>query len=131
MYYLRFHGGDYEEYHLLGYKNPVRTSHETNYVSATEHTQLMLCKISSFTAVTMKNAVFWDVTPCVFLRSIYRLLVTANVPSSQILATLMEALGSSETSVLERVTRHNTQEDGILRNETSIYGGKFSLQGPI
>jgi hypothetical protein len=36
-----------------------------------------------------------------FLRSVRRLLVTANVPSSPILVTLiMEALRSSETSVL-------------------------------
>jgi hypothetical protein len=41
-------------------------------------------------------------TALVFLHSVRRLLVTANVvPSSPILATLMkEALGSSETSVL-------------------------------
>jgi hypothetical protein len=38
-------GGDYEEWRLLGYKNPVRTSQETHYVSATESSQLMLCKI--------------------------------------------------------------------------------------
>jgi hypothetical protein len=42
-----FHGGD-EEYRLLGYKNPVRTSQETHYVSATESGQLMLCKICGF-----------------------------------------------------------------------------------
>jgi hypothetical protein len=40
-----FHGSDYEECHLLGYKNPVRTSQETHYVSATEPSQLILCKI--------------------------------------------------------------------------------------
>jgi hypothetical protein len=42
----------------------------------------------------------------VFLRSVRRLLVTANVvPSSPILLTLMmEALSSSETSVLTRAT---------------------------
>jgi hypothetical protein len=28
-----FHSGDYEECRLLGYKNPVRTSQETHYVS--------------------------------------------------------------------------------------------------
>jgi hypothetical protein len=33
---------------LLGYKNPVHTSQETHYVSATELSQLMLCKISGF-----------------------------------------------------------------------------------
>jgi hypothetical protein len=42
---LGFHGGDYEEWRLVGYKNPVRTSRETHYVSATEPSQLMLCKI--------------------------------------------------------------------------------------
>jgi hypothetical protein len=45
MKYLRFHGSDYEECLLLGYKTPVRTSQETHYVSATESSQLMLCKI--------------------------------------------------------------------------------------
>jgi hypothetical protein len=40
-----FQGGDYEECDILGYKNPVRTSQETHYVSATETNRLMLCKI--------------------------------------------------------------------------------------
>jgi hypothetical protein len=38
-------GGDYEECRLLGYKNQVHTSQETRYISATESSQLMLCKI--------------------------------------------------------------------------------------
>jgi hypothetical protein len=46
-----FHGGDYEEWRLLGYKNPVRTSQETHYVSTTESSQLMLCKIWGFHGV--------------------------------------------------------------------------------
>jgi hypothetical protein len=101
-----FHGGEYEECCLVGYKTPVRTSQETNNVSATEPSQVLLSKfwgfhggdyeecrllaykmqyvphgrhITSplqspaghcyvrfevFTAVTMTNVGFWDITPC-------------------------------------------------------------------
>jgi hypothetical protein len=38
-------GTNYEECRLLGYKNPVCTSQETRYFSATEPSQLMLYKI--------------------------------------------------------------------------------------
>jgi hypothetical protein len=34
--------------------------HRRYYISAAEPSRLMLCKIQVFTAVTMKNAVFWD-----------------------------------------------------------------------
>jgi hypothetical protein len=51
-----------------------------------------------FTAVTMKNAVFWDVTPCGFC-------------SSAILVILMKAIRSSEAPVLTRVKRRNIPED--------------------
>jgi hypothetical protein len=42
---LRFHGSDYEECRLLGYKNPVHTSRETHYFSTTDASRLILCKI--------------------------------------------------------------------------------------
>jgi hypothetical protein len=84
-------------------------------------------RFEAFTAATMKNAVFLDITPhgscknrrfegtyCLHLRRVRRLLVTANVfPSSLILALIMKTLRSSETSVLTRATRRNIPEEGI------------------
>jgi hypothetical protein len=75
----------------------------------------------------MKNSVFWDVTLCGscknrghlgFLRSVRRLLVTANVvPSSPILVTLMkDVLSLSETPVLTRATRCNIQKTPFLND---------------
>jgi hypothetical protein len=73
-----------------------------------------------------KNVVFWDVTPCdscynrrfggtlVLLHSVLQLLVTTNFPSSLILSTLfVEAICSSERSVLTRATRRHSPDDGI------------------
>jgi ABC-type uncharacterized transport system permease subunit len=51
-----------------------------------------------------------------FLRSVLQLLVTANVPGSLILLTLMmEATHSSETSVLIRAT-------GVTSQMTAFFG---------
>jgi hypothetical protein len=54
------------------------------------------------------------------------LAVMANVvPSSRILVTLMmEALSSSKTSVLTRVTRHNIPEHGTLHSNIQFTGFK-------
>jgi hypothetical protein len=53
----------------------------------------------------------------VFMRSVFRLLVIANIPSLSILVIpMMEAIHSSETSVLRRDTRRYISEDGVLHN---------------
>jgi hypothetical protein len=51
-----FHGCDYEECRLVGYKHPLRTSQETHYVSAREPSPLILCKIWGFHG--------WDYEDC-------------------------------------------------------------------
>jgi hypothetical protein len=107
-----------------------------------------------------EEGVFWDVMPCgsvrtdvseelttsffrvtriselldlVFLRSVRWLLVTASVvPSSPILVILMEALSSSETSVLTRATRRNIPKDGNLhshRRKNSNLTNPYSFRG--
>jgi hypothetical protein len=61
----------------------------------------------------------WQSTHSIIFRRVRRLLVTANVPSSQILVTLMmEALVFSETSALTRATQRNYAVDCKTSNLT-------------
>jgi hypothetical protein len=73
----------------------------------------MMKDLRFFTAVTMKNAVFWDIAPCGSSKNRCRLLGTANVvPRSTILVTpMMEVMFPPKRLLLQEahdVTFQNT-----------------------
>jgi hypothetical protein len=67
-------------------------------------------------AAIVRTNVSENVSP---LRSVLRLLITANVIPSSLnrLTLMMEATLSSETSVISRARRRHIKEDGILREQ--------------
>jgi hypothetical protein len=67
----------------------------------------------------MKNAVFWDVTPCCSCKNrhfggLFRPLHQED--QNLLVIQMMEALCSTETSVLTTATGLNIREDGILNS---------------
>jgi hypothetical protein len=67
----------------------------------------------------MKNAVIWNVTPFfICLRSVLRLLVTANVVprSPTLVALMMDGICYSESPVVKTATGRNIPEDDILHS---------------
>jgi hypothetical protein len=76
---------------------------------------IRVTRISELRILTVRNNTKWT-----FLRSVRRLLVTANIPSSLNHVTLMmEAIRSPETSILTWMTMRNIPEDGILHSHCS------------
>jgi hypothetical protein len=118
----------------------------------------MLLIFEVFTAVTMKNAVIWDVTPCgscknrhfggkyrlhhgdknsisVFLPSVLRLQVTANVVhGTPILVTpMMQTIRSPKRRFLLGPLGVTSQRDGILQlmNSSRIYIYDICCKGKV
>jgi hypothetical protein len=56
-----------EERRLLGYKNPDFTSQETHYAPLQSPAAKCCVRFDVFTAVTVKNVVFWDKKQCSYL----------------------------------------------------------------
>jgi hypothetical protein len=98
-----FHGGDYEECRLLGYKTPVRISQEKHYVSATESNRLMLCKNWGFHGSDYEECHLVDWHRVALVRT-------------DVTTLMVVVMRSSESSVPTRATQRHIPEDGVLQS---------------
>jgi hypothetical protein len=91
------HGGDYEECRLLGYKTQFVL--HRRHITSPLQSPVGLCyvRFEVLTAVTMKNAVFWDVTPLVLVKTD----VSEELSASIIRVTRIGKLGMLHSSCLD------------------------------
>jgi hypothetical protein len=83
--------------------------------------RLVSVRFEVFTAVTVKNAVFWDVAP------------RSSCKNRRLggMYHLCQAIHFSETSVFKRPTRRNIQEDDILQVSECLRPERFQPQESV
>jgi hypothetical protein len=100
-------------------RSDISYERSTSIIRVTTIGELDTIAITNDRRTQRRNAIiyyyYYYLLILVFLLSVRQLLLTAKMPSSPIILTLMmEVPRSSEMSVLTRTTRRSISEDGIL-----------------